>query len=246
MKIATVALVLVLALGVVACGSSETTTTELQTTTTTAEPATTTTAALATTTEAPTTTLSQTTTTTALSEFFTTHAGEGSKVLDLGAVSDGRPFILHLVCNGGADVKPFSNSGQEVYGGGSFSIPRDGSYDGRVLAAPETSKLQVNATGNWTVAVQPLTEAKQLETPGTITGKSDEIIYMAGSPSSLTVSGNPNDEFENFIIHYYQDGSDWGNSLVNELGRYEGVAIVAGTGYLTVKAGAEWSITSHE
>lgn len=215
----------------VATSAPSTTTTTAPTTTATAKPTTTTTA------EA---------TTTTLSDFYQTYSGSGNKIVDLGTSPGGVSFILHLVSDGDIDIETFNSTGEDTRDA-DFSIPHKGAaYDGRVMAGSDTTKLQINAEGNWTVEVQPLSAARLLEPPGTAEGFFDEVIRLTGSPSSLEITGNPNDEFENLIVRYHETGDDYGDSLVNELSRYEGLLVVPGDGYLTVIAGAPWSVTAQD
>jgi hypothetical protein len=220
---------------------SSATTAATATTATSGEPTTATTAAPTATTEAP--------TTTTLSDFYTTYTGTGSKIVNLGASPGDVDFILHLTTKATAEVKMFHASGEETYSllENRFSLGSDvKSYDGRVLADSEIAKIQINTEGAWTLEVQPLSAATQLNTPGTVKGNFEDVIELTGNPSSLSISGNPKDIFANFVVHHLQEGDFFPSVLVNELGKYEGVVVVAGDGLVTVTASFPWTISSEK
>ena len=199
------------------------------------------------------TTTSTTTTTTeapaaTANPFYTTYSGTGSKIVSLGMAPNDAWYILHLTTKAVAEVKVFDSSGEETYfPGNEFSLRSQvKSYDGCVLGKPEIAKFQINTKGAWTLAVEPLDAATSLVAGATAKGTFDDVIALSGSPSSLNISGDPNDVFGNFIVEYFQQGDSFGNGLVNELGKYEGVAVVAGDGWVTVQAQFPWTISAEK
>jgi hypothetical protein len=220
---------------------SSATTVVTATTPTSAEATTATTAAPTATTDAP--------TTTTLGDFYKTFSGTGSKILNLGASPSDVDFILHLTTKATAEVKMFDASGDEMLnlGGSSFSLGSYvESYDGRVLSVPEIAKIQINTEGAWTLEVQPLSAATQLNTPGTVKGNLDDVIELKGNPSSLSISGDPEDRYGLFVVRYIQEGDFFGTGLVFESGKYEGISVVAGDGLVTVESAAPWTISSEK
>lgn len=237
-----------------AAGAATTTTTSAATTvsseTTTTTMATTTTSMATTTTIAPTTTTMAVTTTTeapptTVSDFYKKYSGTGSKIINLGQEPSSTIFLLHLTAKADFNAKCFDSSGQEVATEPSFSNP-NGAYDGRVGATAEMTKFQINTKGAWTLEVLPISAIHVLNTPGTITGKSDDVVQLQGNPSSLKISGNPKDQFGNFIVDYYPQGGGSSTNLVNELGKYDGVAVVSGNGALSIEADYPWTITAEQ
>jgi len=190
-----------------------------------------------TTTEAP--------TATTLSAFYRKYSGTGSKIVNLGTEPTGNIFILHLTAKKDFEAKCFDSSGSEVLTEPEFSNP-DGAYDGRVGATEDTTKFQINTKGAWTLEVLPVSAIRVLAAPGTISGKSDDVIMLTGNPSSLKISGDPKDEFGNFIVDYYAGDQDTSTNLVNELGKYDGVAVVSGNGVLTIESDFPWTITAEQ
>jgi hypothetical protein len=238
---AVMVLVIVAAVAAAAGGKDKDAVVSSATTAASGEPTTATTGAPTTSTEAP--------TTTTLSDFYTTFSGTGSKILNLGVSPNDVDFILHLTTKATAEVKMFHASGEETYSllENRFSLGSDvESYDGRVLADSEIAKIQINTEGAWTLEVQPLSAATQLNTPGTVKGNFEDVIELTGKPSSLSISGNPKDIFATFSIHYFQEGDFFPSVLVSELGKYEGIAVVAGDGLVTVMASFPWTISSEK
>ncbi|MBN2502201.1 MAG: hypothetical protein JXB38_15565 [Anaerolineales bacterium] len=50
-----------------------------------------------------------------------------------------------------------------------------------------TTQFVVTATGAWEIAVLPLTEARRLQVPGTISGSTDDVFVLAGATPNLAV-----------------------------------------------------------
>ena len=192
---------------------SSATTVATATTATSVEATTATTAAPTATTDAP--------TTTTLGDFYKTFSGTGSKILNLGASPSDVNFILHLTTKATADVKMFDASEKRrlTLGGSSFSLGSYvESYDGRVLSVSEIAKIQINTEGAWTLEVQPLSAATQLNTPGTVKGNTDDVIELTGKPSSLSISGDPEDTGGFFVVRHIQEGDFFPSVLVSNWG----------------------------
>jgi hypothetical protein len=103
-----------------------------------------------------------------------------------------------------------------------------------------TTRFEVTAVGDWTIDVLPLSSARALVVPGTITGKGDDIIVLSGAPPDLaTVAGNS--EARHFAVLGHSSSSDL---LVNTTEPYQGTVILdPKTLVIEVKSTGDWEIT---
>jgi hypothetical protein len=54
-----------------------------------------------------------------------------------------------------------------------------------------TTRLEVKATGKWTVDITSLNEGQRFEVPGEIVGSGDNVLILAGKPPDVaTIEGN--------------------------------------------------------
>jgi hypothetical protein len=54
-----------------------------------------------------------------------------------------------------------------------------------------TTRLEVKATGEWTIDITNLNEGQRFEVPGEIIGSGDEVLILAGKPPDVaTIEGN--------------------------------------------------------
>jgi len=150
--------------------------------------------------------------------------------------------IIHIVGNAAGRFFAVEN-----YGAGNERIgllvnttdPYDGVRPLDFRADEHTTRFQVQAVGNWTIEVLPITSARRLEVPGTIEGVGDDmIILLGGTPDLAKVKGNAGGRF--FAVTGWGDRSDL---LVNTTDPYDGTVIVSpDTVILEVEAIGEWSI----
>jgi hypothetical protein len=117
-----------------------------------------------------------------------------------------------------------------------------GAYEGTLpldfMADEDTSRFQVESSGDWTIEVLPIIAMRGVAVPGTFSGTGDDVVLLGGTPDLLRIEA-PNAS-SNFAIWAYGDRRDL---LVNEIAPYSGV-VVAGTNtvVLAIKAEGEWTI----
>lgn len=150
--------------------------------------------------------------------------------------------IIHLTHSGSANFIVTSYDGR----GNSLNLLVNviGAYDGtRPLDFADselTERLEIQADGAWSVAVEPLANAQAVRVPTTnLFGQGDTVLRLSGgSPdtASLTHSGE-----SNFIVTAYGRSR---RLLVNEIGNYEGTVIVPGdTAVLEIEADGDWQLS---
>ena len=115
-------------------------------------------------------------------------------------------------------------------------------YTGTVLVdakeGQQTTRLQVQATGGWTVEIKPLVSARTAQAPGTVTGTGDDVIIIQGSPSTAHITGNQSGRY--FGVFGYSDRIQL---LVNVTDPYDGKVVVSSkTKLIEVKATGDWTI----
>ncbi len=196
-----------------------------------------------------------TTTTATASNFYKAYSGAGGKTINLGSEPDGNYYIIHLTCTGKnltGVVKLFGANGNSPSFGSDFSVIGLTSYDGRVLVSPDTVKFQIGNVTSWTVEVQSLSTAKELATPGSISGRSDEVINLTGNALELRISAVKQGDPAHISVSYYEGGDASGGPEANAAeGSYTGVLDLGspspGPGLVIVSANKEnWKLTASE
>src|SRR5690606_17817533 len=103
----------------------------------------------------------------------------------------------------------------------------------------ETTRLEVTAVGPWQIEVRPLTSARVIEAPGSLSGIGDEVLFIDGEPDTALISGNA--AGRHFAVHAYGDSIDL---LVNTTDPYEGRVIVPRDALLLeITAEGAWEVT---
>lgn len=113
-----------------------------------------------------------------------------------------------------------------------------GSYNGRVPVnlRGDSTALQVEAGGEWTISLLPITHA--VHYVGTsLSGSGDDVLFVEDTAIySITHNGQ-----SNFVVWVYsEDGTDL---AVNEIGNYSGNVPVRGPAIVVVSADGAWTIT---
>lgn len=105
-----------------------------------------------------------------------------------------------------------------------------------------TARLEVEATGPWQIELLPLSAARQLSVPGTLTGTGDEVIRLVGNaPDMATISGNAAGLY--FGVISYDGGGDYCDLMVNVADPYSGTMIVRSCSeYLEIAAVGAWTV----
>ncbi len=171
------------------------------------------------------------------------YTGTGTNVIDIQKPGDPDGVAIVYV-RGNAAGRYF---GVESYGADGDQIDllvnTTDPYEGIVLMDirldDQTTRLQVTAEGDWYIEVRPLTSARRITLPGTVTGTGDDVFIMDGDPDLAHVVGNADGRY--FGVHAYGDRSDL---LVNTTDPFDGRVIVRrDAALMTVTAIGAWTIT---
>lgn len=103
-----------------------------------------------------------------------------------------------------------------------------------------TTKLKINATGDWKVEVRSAYTAHLISSGETLSGNGDDIIHIKGQATTATITGN---EDENYfeVRAYYEQGDD---ILVSTTKKYsDTINLKNGTYALKFSAVGNWKIT---
>lgn len=103
-----------------------------------------------------------------------------------------------------------------------------------------TARFEIQAPGDWTIDILPLSEARVLVVPGRIEGEGDEVILLAGdTPDTAIISGNAESRYFGVLAL----GGTFPDLLVGETEPYEGmVAVDREAKILEIQAAGPWSI----
>ena len=170
------------------------------------------------------------------------YSGQGNQVVKL--TKPAGPALLYA--QGGVPgtafkVEAFDGAGIDEYQG----IDALGPYRGISpldFSWEPTVRLQVTATGPWSIEVRPLSTARVVGTPGTISGSGDEVFRVAGQAVTAYIQGNASGG--SFGVSSYDLAGDWRSNPVVTNAPYEGTVVLAGPGLIEVAATGLWSFTT--
>ena len=172
-----------------------------------------------------------------------TFTGSGDSIVDVEKPEE--PAIVHIVGNAGGRFFAVSNldsNNESIDLLVNTTEPYDGIRPLDFLEDEQTVRFEVQATGEWTIEILPLTEARIVSVPGTIEGTGDDVVIVVGDGDTADISGNASGRF--FAVIAY---SNRANLLVNVTDPYEGRVIMpANTSLLEIVARDDWSITINE
>ncbi len=102
-----------------------------------------------------------------------------------------------------------------------------------------TTRFQVQSSGSWTILLSPVSAARQLNVPGTIRGRGDDVLHLTGGkPDLAKITGNASRRF--FAVEGYSSSVDL---LVNTTAPYAGTVILnSATMFIVVSAIGDWTI----
>jgi hypothetical protein len=167
--------------------------------------------------------------------------GQGDSVIDITKPDPSGPAILKITYAGGGNfaIWNYDDLGNKI----DLLVNTIGSYTGTrpidFLVGENTARLEITASGKWTIEIQSLSEVRTQPIPGTITGTGDDVILLVGSnPDLLKIDASAT--HHNFVIWAYGTSRDL---LVNEIGPYTGT-VIAGpdTQILVIEAVGKWII----
>lgn len=114
-----------------------------------------------------------------------------------------------------------------------------GNYSGTVafnLRGNDTTALEVNADGKWTITLRSVLTLKEFS-GSEVSGAGDDVLIYRGDAGVATIAHNGS---RNFTIWTYGDRSDL---VVNEIGAYNGsVRWSAGPSLVVISADGKWSV----
>ena len=150
--------------------------------------------------------------------------------------------IVHVVGNAESSyfgVTGFDEAGKQT----DLLVNTTDPYDGITLLdarkGQTTTRLQVEAQGDWTIEVRPLAMARAAAVPGTTSGAGDDVLLLDGEPDTAHIVGNAEGRYFGVIGH----GKRY-DLLVNTTDPYDGRVIVnRDTVVIEVKATGEWEVT---
>jgi hypothetical protein len=216
---------------------------------------TTTEASITTGTESTTTTSSTTTTTTLPSGSpYATYSGSGDDVLD--TQKPAGPALVWISGNAGSDYFGVTSYGYGYSGPDTMLdllVNAIEPYEGIRLIdywhlgdEELTTRLEVKATGSWSIEIRPLSSARTLPTPGQIQGTGDEVLVVTGNPDTAHIVGNAGARY--FGVTAYYGPTAMYDLLVNAVAPYEGPVMFSAPNaqLIEVRATGPWSISTEE
>lgn len=174
-----------------------------------------------------------------------TFSGSGDSVLDFDL--NGEPAIIHIKGNESGryfSVESFDETGESIDLLVNTTDPYDGYRPLDWLDDEYSTRLQVKASGSWTIEIFPIAQSPEIQRhilsiPGTYNGNGDDIVVLVdGTPDLATIKGNAGGNY--FGVIGYGDRREF---LVNTTSPYEGTVIISNNTYaLEIVAEGDWSI----
>lgn len=172
------------------------------------------------------------------------YSGTGDDVVEISKPDEGLPALL--VINGNREGRHFAviardNSGSRIGALVNTTEPYRGIVPVDLPPRTETTLLEINASGNWSVDVYSIGVAQKSDVPSTFEGEGDNVLWVEGDPTRARIEGNTSSRHFSVIAY---DGS--GNRLgakVNTTDPYSGTVIIPNeTLLLQISAVGGWSV----
>jgi hypothetical protein len=172
-----------------------------------------------------------------------TFTGSGDSIVDISAWP-ATPGLIIVEGNAGGvyfGVIPYDKDGNRM----SSIVNKTDVYKGICpfnFDGQYVTRLEIKATGSWTINIVPLSQARTLSVPGKIEGSGDDVIVLTGAtPDIAAITGNSSGVYFG-VIPYSADAHRM-SSMVNETDVYQGTVIVPrDTAILEFRAEGNWSI----
>lgn len=165
------------------------------------------------------------------------YTGSGDDVLDIGSIEDG--YVFHISGNAAKDL--FTVTGYDAADEQTALLAcTTEKYDGVTADVSFTTVLlQIEAKGDWTVELVPLSDLPHYKQGDTVTGSGNMVFYATPVGKSADITGN--DARDLFCVYAY--GDEGGDLLVAETEPYDGKVLLQDDPYcFTVEAVGDWSI----
>jgi hypothetical protein len=158
-----------------------------------------------------------------------TFSGSGDSIVDVD--TDGRPYIIHVVGNSSEryfSVKSLDSDNENI----DLLVNTTDSYDGYQpfdwIDDEHTFRLEIKATGDWSVELIPLAKIEEMERfmveiPGEFERSGDDVLIIAGgTPDKARIVGNEDGRYFG-VVGWSGDRRDL---LVNTTDTYEGTVLL--------------------
>lgn len=171
------------------------------------------------------------------------YTGSGDNVIEIQKPGDPNgPALLYIRGNAASryfGVESYDAAGNQV----DLLVNTTDVYEGVVpldfLDDEQTTRLQISAVGEWYIEVRPLSMARRVTVPGTISGSGDDVFIIDGTPDIAHIVGNAEGRYFGVVAY-----GDRYQLLVNETDPYDGRVIVASSAIIIeVMATGGWEIT---
>lgn len=167
--------------------------------------------------------------------------GSGDQIVDVD-LPDGFVGLVHIIGNAGGRFFAVSNldaNNDQIDLLVNTGDPYDGLRPLDFRDDERTVRFQVQAVGEWTIEILPLSSIKFVEVPGSISGKGDFVFALTGKdPDTAKIVGNAEGRY--FAVLGYSGSVDL---LVNTGDPYDGTVLLDGdTVIIEIQAVGEWTI----
>ena len=171
------------------------------------------------------------------------YTGSGTDVVDIEKPTSDMAAILYVRGNAAGryfGVTGFNAAGEQNRLFVNTTDPFEGTVPLDFAVSEPTTRLQVEAEGDWYIEIRPVSSGRRVSKPGTIEGNGAEVIIVEeGSSTVAHIVGNPDGRY--FGVIAYADRSDL---LVNTTDPFDGRVIVpSGIAAYEIAAIGPWSIT---
>jgi hypothetical protein len=157
--------------------------------------------------------------------------GQGDSITEVPASADS--WIVTLTHDGGSNfVVEALDSALNVI---DLLVNEIGAYAGVILIPDGTARLGITADGAWNATYESLLAAPEIVAEAPKLGQGDAVLLLLSENSY--VADISHDGESNFVVQTLDD------LLVNEIGSYNGQAVIRGRTVVIVTADGNWSIT---
>lgn len=174
------------------------------------------------------------------------YSGSGDDVVDIEIPEDFGEYVFQI--NGNEDARHFSVISYDSQGEYSeLLVNTSDPYEGITMdASQDVARLEVKATGEWSISVTSLYSMPMVGLDEVHSGTGDAVFLNAGGAGDGTAHISGNEESRHFAVTaYVLDGDNFERELwVNTTEAYEGTVMTGGTPIIiVVDASDTWEIT---
>jgi hypothetical protein len=175
------------------------------------------------------------------------YSGTGNDVITLDKPVAG-PALLYARCDNPDTefyILAFDKDGNQAY---DMLAAGFGPYEGvtplnfgwmYTTPSQRAYRLQVTATGPWTVEIRPLSAAPSVGPGGTIEGTGDQVFRLEGGVATAVIKGGSDGDI--FAVEDFDLITQIRNTLVFAQGPYFGRVVTLSPGYIAVHTMMPWS-----